>query len=187
MNKNTQVILGIAAVVIIGGLIFYSMGNTTLPSPLPLGSGNSTSTPTTPVVSNQNNTVTKSADTFKSLFNQPGSHVCTYEQVSPTSRTTSIVYIADGKMRGEFRTSTANKGTGSMMVYNGGTLYVWAEGSNFGTKSQLKSVSELPFVIPEDLTSGKVLGGGLNSVSWDCHAWLKDNTLLVPPTAVKFQ
>jgi hypothetical protein len=72
------------------------------------------------------------------------------------------------------------------MVYNGGVLYVWQEGAKTGSKSTLSAASDLPVVLPTDLTSGKVIGSGLNSVGWDCHDWNKDPTLLEPPSYIKF-
>ena len=80
----------------------------------------------------------------------------------------------------------ADKVNSNLMVYNGGILYSWVEGKGVGTKSALNSVSDLPFVIPTDLTSGKVIGTSENNVSWDCHDWSKNNTMLVPPSTVKF-
>ena len=89
-------------------------------------------------------------------------------------------------MRGEFRTVNGIQTAGSLMVYNGGTLYVWTEGKGVGTKVQIKTIADLPTVIPKDLTSGTVLGSGLDSVGWDCHNWEQNNTLLAPPATVKF-
>lgn len=145
-----------------------------------------TTTNTTPTTPTTKKSVT-STNTFKSIFNQPGSHTCSYDKITPEARTNVIIYIADGKMRAEFRTITANKTTSNIMVYNSGILYVWTEGMLTGTKNPLSSVSDLPFIIPNDLTSGGVVGTGLNSVSWFCHAWSKDSKMLTPPTTIKFK
>jgi hypothetical protein len=132
------------------------------------------------------NTTGIGTNTFKSIFNQTGSHECDYELVTYSSKTSATIYIADGKMRAEFRT-LGNNPTSNMMVYNGGILYVWTEGMGVGTKSQLNSVSELPFIIPKDLSSGYILNSATSSVSWNCHDWSKNNTLLAPPSTVKFK
>jgi hypothetical protein len=184
MNKNILIGVVVVILVIIGVVLYVPKTDNSISSTdVLVDSATTTVTQTT-----SSGTVVKGAstNTFKSIFSQPGSHVCAFEQVSQASRTSGNVYIADGKMRAEFRTTIGEKKISNMMVYNGGTLYVWVEGTAVGTKSQLKSVSELPFVIPQDLTSGSVLGSGLNSASWDCHDWSKNNTLLAPPTTVKF-
>ena len=126
---------------------------------------------------------TGSGNTFSKLFSQSGSTECTYEQVSTSTRSTNVIYIADGKMRGEFRTLGSG---GNMMVYDGEYLYTWKEGTVVGVKAKLTSISQLPAIIPQDLTSGSVLGSGLNSLSWDCHPWIKNVKLLTPPSEVKF-
>ena len=71
-------------------------------------------------------------------------------------------------------------------IYDGGYLYAWQEGKAVGTKTAINSVADLPKVIPQDLTSGAVLGTDMNNVSWNCHAWSKDPNLLKVPTYVKF-
>lgn len=89
-------------------------------------------------------------------------------------------------MRGEFRTTTATDSIASIMVYNNGYLYSWKEGASVGKKSSIKSIAELPEVIPSDLSSGAVYGTSADNVSWDCHDWLKDVKVFVIPTNIAF-
>lgn len=132
-------------------------------------------------------TNTSKSVTIKSILSINGSHECRYEQVSQSQTSTNFIYIADNKLRAEFRTRySTGKSTSNLMVYDGQYLYVWTEGMTTGVRTQPKSISELPDVIPTDITSGKVLGTNLNSVSYDCHAWSKIPSMLVKPTYVKF-
>ena len=142
--------------------------------------GDTTTSPSTQTSVNKTNT-------FPAIFTQSGSHVCKYETVSPTTRSTDVVYIADGKMRGEFRTSSTNDTTLTMMIYNPNNLYTWEEGKSTGKVTPIRTIADLPSVIPKDLTSGAVIGSGLNSVGWDCRDWIKDPKMLAVPTYVKFQ
>ncbi len=71
------------------------------------------------------------------------------------------------------------------MVYDGVNLYTWSEGKTQGTVTQPKSLADFPAIIPRDLVAAKVLGSGLNSASWFCHAWSKDPSLLVKPAYLK--
>ncbi len=185
MNKNTTIgVIIVIVVLILIGWGMYSYQPT--PPVVALPADNTTTTTTQNTTTATGTTAPKTGVTFRSIFQQSGSHVCTFEQVSASSRSSSAVYIADGKMRGEFRTTTGAITTGDLMVYNGGTLYTWKEGTGTGKKSSITSISQLPEVIPTDLTSGAVYGTSANNVSWDCHDWKQDNTLLAPPTTVKF-
>ena len=125
--------------------------------------------------------------TFKSLLADKGDFECKYEQVSGSGRSTNVVYIADGKLRGEYRTTGATTNTSNLMVYDGQYLYTWAEGAKTGNRTLITKLSDLPKTIPIDLTSGAVLGtSNTNNVSWDCHPWIKDTALLQVPTYVTF-
>lgn len=173
MNRN--VLIGVAVIVLlaIGWWLFFS----------PKPSTDQTTQLTEDTAADTTSSSNTSPNTFSKILSQNGNYECKYEQVSTTSQSVNLIYISDGKIRGEFRT---NGISGSMMVYDGVNLYVWREGAIVGTKMQLKSLAELPLIIPKDLTSGTVLGSGLDSVSWDCHPWSKNASLLVPPSEVTF-
>jgi hypothetical protein len=174
MNRNT-IIGGIIIVILVAvGIWYFTATDTTY------------STVSTDKTSDATKTVPATRSTFKSIFTQSGNHQCTYEQVNPTNRSNSLVFIADGKMRGEFRTTTASGSIANIMIYNNGYLYSWKEGGSAGKKSSIKSVAELPEAIPSDLTSGAVYGTSADNVSWDCHDWLKDSKVFVVPTNINF-
>ncbi|TSC70248.1 MAG: hypothetical protein CEO12_452 [Parcubacteria group bacterium Gr01-1014_46] len=120
------------------------------------------------------------------IFAEKGNYQCDYEQVSQQTRSTNVVYISNGKMRGEFRTSTALISTATMVVYDGSYLYVWTEGKSTGTRSEPKTIADLPGIIPEDVSSGRILGSSSNNVSWNCHAWAVKPSLIAKPTYVSF-
>ncbi len=169
----------IAGLIIIGGVWWYLASKPSSQSDI-----NSTTNSTN--TSSDTTGTLGMKTTLGGIFDDPGSHECDYNQVSPQSRSTNAVYIANGKLRGEFRTQTATSSTLSMIVYDGTYLYTWTEGQTTGKISQPKTLKDLPGIIPEDITSGRILGAGLNNVSWDCHDWSKDLTKLVRPSYVKF-
>ncbi|MDQ5969225.1 MAG: hypothetical protein QG579_382 [Patescibacteria group bacterium] len=132
-------------------------------------------------------TSTSKPATLKSVLAIDGSHECKYEQVGQNQTSTNFIYISDNKLRAEFRTRySTGKSESTLMVYDGRYLYVWTEGMATGVRTEPKSISELPDVIPADITSGKVLGTNFNSVSYDCHAWSRVSSMLVKPSYVKF-
>lgn len=177
MKKTAWVWIAIVVILIIVGVLLYRSRN---------GSENTTGTSTTTTSTTGTNTVGMKT-TLGGIFDDPGNYECDYEQVDGNIRSTNVVYIADGKLRGEFRSKTATTTTLSMAVYDGVNLYVWTEGQPTGKISQPKTLADLPSAIPEDITSGRILGQGLNNVSWNCHAWSKDAAKLVKPSYVTFR
>jgi len=186
--KNTKWVVGAVVLVLLLVVLFGSSGENN-----PADS-NSTTTPKevvkatpAPVVKT---TPAKPIEGMKvslgGIFAEKGNYQCDYEQVSQQTRSSNVVYISDGKMRGEFRTSTATGSTATMVVYDGSYLYVWTEGKPTGTVTQPKTIADLPGIIPEDVSSGRILGSSANNVSWNCHAWSRVPSLLAKPTYVNF-
>lgn len=120
------------------------------------------------------------------IFDEQGNYQCDYEQITQESRSSNVIYVSNGKMRGEFRTSAGLNSTATILVYDGSYLYVWTEGKSTGVRTQPKTIADLPALIPEDVSSGRILGSGINNVSWNCHAWSKDDSKLVKPSYVTF-
>ncbi|HEY0220718.1 MAG TPA: hypothetical protein VGC58_00665 [Candidatus Paceibacterota bacterium] len=149
-------------------------------------SGNNVDNSNNSNTSNNNVNTVGMKSTLGGIFDEPGSYQCNYEQVTPQVRSTNVVYISAGKLRGEFRSTTATASTLSMVIYDGSNLFVWNEGQTTGKISQPRTIKDLPSLIPEDVTSGRILGSSANNVSWDCHAWSKVPSMLTRPSYVKF-
>jgi hypothetical protein len=126
------------------------------------------------------------AITYKSLLTQSGSYECDYSQVQSTGRSENVIYLYGGRLRGEFRTISGNSATVNLLVYDGRYLYEWREGASNGTRTVLTSLSQLPLIIPRNLTSGSIYGSSYESVGWICHTWLTNKSLLMPPSYVTF-
>lgn len=188
MNKNTIIGVIIIVLIALGMWYFYSSKNinATTETATTTVSGSTDATTATGIASNTTTAKPAGTSTFRSIFTQSGNHQCSYEQVGTSNRTSSVVYIADGKMRGEFRTMSGNDTVANLMIYDGGYLYSWREGMTVGKKTTIRTVADLPSAIPQDLTSGAILGVSMDSVGWDCHDWAKDPKIFVIPTYVKF-
>ena len=179
MSQNTLIGAAVIFILAIIGIWYFTSSS--------LSTGNSNVTTTTETTTGTTGTTPKPTNTFRSIFTQSGNNECRFEQVENSSRSTNVVYISEGKMRGEFRTTTDGiETTSSIMIYDGGYLYVWQEGKTTGTKTAIRSLADLPQAIPTDLSSGAIFGTSVDSVSWDCHPWNKDSKMLVVPTYVKF-
>lgn len=55
--------------------------------------------------------------TFTNILPKVGNYQCDYEEVTQSTRSTNTVYLADGKMRAEFRSmNSVGVGSGNVMV-----------------------------------------------------------------------
>ena len=190
MNRNTIIWSVIVLIIIIAG-IWYFAGGTSVNTGLNATSTTATST-TTGTTSGSTGTTSGTSgatkSSFKSIFTQSGNYECDYSTASTSAQSSSVIYIADGKMRGEFRTTAGNGTTNAdLMIYTGGYLYSCKEGSSTGKKASIKTLADLPAVIPSDLTSGAIFGTSDNNVGWNCHPWAKDTKLFTLPTYVTFK
>lgn len=189
--KNNLLWGAIILVVVIFGAVILSNS-----SPAPKAADTSTAatqTESTNTTSTKTATAAKPAEpidgmktSLGGIFDEKGSYECDYDSLGQQSRTSNVVYIADGKMRGEFRTINTQGTQASIVVYDGSYLYVWTEGQAKGTVSQPKTLKDLPGIIPEDVSSGRILGTSANNVSWMCHAWSKNSSMLAKPSYVVF-
>ncbi len=179
MNKYIYWVLGVVLVLVLLYLATLSNNNSYNSNQLTNATSTSTKSKTT--------VTTPKPTGWTSILPQTGNYQCDYEQVTPTVRSTDTVYLSAGRMRGEFRTMTAQGTLATLMIYDAPYLYTWTEGKTTGTRSQPKSISDLPSIIPKDLITAKVLGEGLNNASWMCHAWIRDLKLLTPPSYVTFR
>ena len=185
MRPTIYVLVGVVVIALIG---WWLWGNNEAPFTTGATVATTTATTTQQQQTNSGASAPATTNTFKSIFTESGSHECVYQQVTSSSKSQNTIDIADGKMYGQFRTTSGNQTDATLMVYDYGYLYTWKEGATTGTKTTIHTVADLPAVIPHDLTSGAVLADGpLNSVGWDCHFWAKDASVLTPPSYVKFQ
>lgn len=198
MNKNTWIGIIVAIFVVAFAAWAYSMVNTytkPLPDLTTASSTPTTSTSTVQFIPSQpppahvylpTTPATKPATQYvplPPLLSQPNAHKCVYSQVTPTSQSSGVVYLADGKLRSEFRTVG---GIGTLSVFDGQYVYVWKEGSTHGTRTEYTDIAQLSTLIPKDLTSGAVLGSSSNNAGWKCTPWIPDMTMLSAPQGVTF-
>lgn len=188
-NKTKNYLLGGLAGLVLVVLMFIVAGgsNNNVADQVTENNQTSTTTTTTPKPSTSGSVASKPkppvVDSFTNIFPQRGNFKCTYEEVTPSTRSTNVIYFSNGKMRAEFRTFS---GASNIMVYDGVYKYTWVEGQSVGVMTKPTSISDFPAIIPKDINEGVVLGAGLNNASWLCHAWSADQALVNKPTYVKF-
>ncbi len=193
MNKGLVLAVGILALAALSVWFFTSNPSTSefqnATTTVPITPAQKAVTPPVPASKPKAAIGVPDAQTsFKSLLTQTGSYQCDYEQVRSSGQSRNVIFIYNGTMRGEFRTQEANGNTtANLFVYDGKYMYQWQEGSSVGTKTLLTSLSQLPYAIPKDLTSGAIVGTSYESVGWLCHSWLTNKSLMTPPSYVTFR
>jgi hypothetical protein len=191
MNKSLVLVLVVLAVIAFG--VWFFTNGPSSPDSSTASSTAQSPTTTSAAPAGGKATTAKTATkgipnstTYKSLLTQTGSYECDYSGVTASGQTSNVIYIYGGKMRGEFRTTSSGNTSANLFVYDGRYMYQWKEGSSEGTRTVLTSLSQLPLIIPRDLTSGSIIGNSYTSVGWQCHTWLTNKSLLTPPSYVTF-
>lgn len=185
MKQNSVIGLIAIAILLILGTWYFTSRNVTNTT------GDQMATSSVATTTASSDTATKPTTSggsvsFHSIFTQTGNTQCDYNQTDSDVQGTSVIYISGGKMHAEFRTTTNGVKVASKMIYNGGYLYSWKEGATVGTKASIKSLNELPTVIPADLTSAAILGTSADNVGWNCHPWVTDQSMFAIPSYVTF-
>lgn len=124
MNKTILII--VAAVIVVGGAAWYLMGR----------SGQNTP------ASDQNSAARESATgkatgkmSLKSLLGSGTSQQCTFSDTAGGTTSSGTVYIAGGKMRGDFTSTASGRTTNGHMIVMNDTSYIWTDGTTQGFKT----------------------------------------------------
>lgn len=118
------------------------------------------------------------APALKSLSDLLGLNVaqkCTFDQ--------GVIYVANGKVRGDYSYSVNGATTNSHMIVSGTTSYIWNDGATTGYK-----MSFSPSATPAS-SSGATSPSGFDAskpANYVCGGWVEDDTLFALPKGVKF-
>lgn len=170
VNKKVIIILIILIIIGIGGYMMMKKS--------PQSSNNQA-----PITQNKptNETIQGS---LKSLLSAGKSQKCTYSNKVETTSVEGTVYVADGKMRGDFTTtSEQTKMTGHMIV-DGGYSYVWSDLSDQGIKMAIDN-QQKPSNAPADNTNNQAPDME-QSYNYTCQGWAGDDTVFAPPNDITF-
>jgi hypothetical protein len=142
-----------------------------------------------PTAQNEPETATNATiqGTLKSLLTAGKSQKCTYSDKPETTsaETTSVegtVYVANGKMRGDFSSTSEQIKVNGHMIADGEYSYVWSDLDNQGIKMLIdqQESSNAP-------TDTNTQTPDINqSYTFNCQGWTQDNTMFVPPSNITF-
>ena len=116
-----------------------------------------------------------------SLRNSQSPQRCTFSTVADTTRTTGTVYVAEGKMRGEFTTTMDDQTIESYMIVEGNTSYVWSDAMPQGVKMSFDAMAA-------QSEGGVAQGVDPNAaVDYSCSPWVVQASMFALPSGIVFQ
>jgi hypothetical protein len=159
---NTKVLYGILAVIVIaiGAFVLTNGGGKK--------SAATTATTTASVAQPQ---------TLKDLARSETPQKCEFEDSTNAAKTAGVVYVASGKVRGDFTATTQGKNYSAHMISDGVTAYTWMDGMATGFKVAFSTAST------SEMQQGLDANKNLN---YKCSSWTADQTMFQLPTSVKF-
>lgn len=162
--QNNALLYGIGALVVIAagvGIWMYGGGSM-------MGDGNG-------------NAKTQSTN-LKSLIASQSPQRCTFSNEGMTEGASSsgTVYVAGGKMRGDFVSTAGGHTSNSHMVVEGGASYVWTDEMAQGFKMSFDAMSQ-----PQNNNAQTVDPNA--DVDYSCSYWGVDSSVFVLPTNITFQ
>ncbi|MEK7094352.1 MAG: hypothetical protein AAB903_03375 [Patescibacteria group bacterium] len=153
MNKN--IILSIVGVVVVLGAIgLYMQGG---------------------VVGN----MTGQETSLKELLASQNPQKCTFDHKADISDSSGEVYVANGKMRGNFNSVAAGKVVKSSMIVMNNTAYVWTDEMAQGFKMSLDAMTSASAEQNQSVDINQKL-------NYSCGGWSEDASVFALPSDITF-
>ncbi len=165
----------IAGVAVIGAGVWYFVGHSDLggsnpcPSATPFPSASETASPTASG---------SSSGTLQTLLAMKGSVKCTVQHSTEMDISSGIVYISNGKLRGDFDVSAAGQTMKAYVLVNGSDVYSWSSLSATGVKTTVSASSS---------SSQSNQGVNFNqNLNYSCTSASVDASVFAMPQGINF-
>lgn len=144
-----------------------------------------TSSPTGQTPNQETGKMETTKGSIANLLARTGSTKCTYSYTpSGTPPSSGTVYVANGKMNGEFQTVVAGKQTTMYMINDGTYSYTWGGDMPEGIKMKNPETSVTPPPTTNETT--KYVNTSLE-YDFKCGPWITDTSKFTPPTTITFR
>lgn len=170
METKTLIAL-IAAIVIVGGGVWYFSSDRSALAPTEEGTPNGETT---------SGNAVQGSGTLASLLTRGGAYRCTVS-VEAGAESSGVVYVGNDRLRGDFVTTasaTGGREIESHMISKDGYVYTWSDMMPQGVRMRINT---------DGTTQGST--GGLDSsaiVDYDCAPWAIDSNRFELPANVTF-
>ncbi len=164
---NNTIIYVVVAIIVLGAIAFFAFGTKSAPATT------GTSTPEAMTATTQPKT-----GSMKDLMAMGSSH-CTVSNTTANSTSNGDVYVAGGKMRGEFTSEIQGKTMVSHFISDGTTFYTWSDAMPQGVKMSVAKAESAQGTAeqPNMYTS---------QVNYTCVPWTADSAQFTVPTNIQF-
>lgn len=165
---NTKILGIIVALILllgVGGYLFLNQNKSAVNT-------NSNATPTE---------TSTQASSLLDILNSGQNQRCTFTTTTDKNSTEGTFYIADGKMRGDLKTTADGKTEEISMIRDGDTNYIWGSSLTMGIKMTLK----IEDLAKDTKTTGQFVDPN-QKFDYKCMPWTTDNSLFTPPSNIKF-
>ena len=118
--------------------------------------------------------------TIKSLLSAGKSQKCTYSNKLQATSVNGTVYVANGKIRGDFTSVSEQTKINGHMIVDSGYSYVWTEMSKQGIKmaiDQQRSTSDSTNNQTPDINQ---------TFTYTCQGWTEDDAIFTLPSDISF-
>ena len=166
---NNKVIIAIIAVIVVAGAIFMLTRKETN---APVVESNTEAT------TQRESGVSVETASIKSLIESGKNQKCTFKSSEHNAETAGTMYIAEGKMRGDFTVDASGAKTTSHMMHDGTTSHVWVDGQESGFKMSIDANAH-------GTTQTQAVDPNKN-YEYNCEKWSADRTKFELPAGVTF-
>jgi hypothetical protein len=119
--------------------------------------------------------------TIKSLLSSGKSQKCTYSSNLESASVSGTLYVANGKMRGDFASGTEQAKISGHMIADGGFSYVWTDTSKQGVKMAIDLEQQLAGFLANNQTLD------INQTfAYTCQGWTGDGSVFTLPSDITF-
>ncbi|MEK7559516.1 MAG: hypothetical protein AAB521_04380 [Patescibacteria group bacterium] len=172
MNKNVIIAI-VALVLIVLGSGAYIMSKNSAKAP---------SSQTSPNQSSSGDSI--SPKSMKDLLTAGQSQKCTFTDKIAEADSQGTVYVANGKMRGDFDSQVSGESYIMHMIVKDNQSYTWTEGQTTGFMMEFNP-DKIAEAVPTGSSSQTV---DVNKyIDYKCSGWTADESVFTPPANVKFQ
>lgn len=168
MKKLILPIVLVLLVLLAGGGAYFMMHK----------SSQSATSQTAPAANPTQATAATTQGTLKNLLTAGKPQTCTFDN---NKGSTGTVYVATGRMAGDFTTTTQGNTVTAHMIVDSGYSYVWTGMTKIGFKISLAEAQKA------EANASTNQSVGLNeTVSYSCKDWTVDASKFTLPTDVTF-
>lgn len=181
MEARAIIIVAVVFLFLIGGASFALFKNNFQPassSVVPSASIVETSSSLAPSVQSSPSAQTQKMS-LKDIWSRGSSQKCTFNDLP--SKTTGTIYVAQGKMKGDFNSNVANTSTFSHVIVQNQQSYIWVDGQTNGMKIAVNSEQ----IGKQASSSSQINLDQKYDVS--CEGWRLDDSVFNLPQGVNFQ